>query len=76
MILAPRNTDVNLLNTSMLANMPGQEFIFYSADTIENELGADDYVEQFPVEYLRSLEASGLPSGELHMKPGCSLLLL
>ena len=56
--------------------MPGQEFIFHSADSIKTEPGADQDAEPLPVEFLRSMEASGLPPGELHVKPGCPLILL
>ena len=56
--------------------MPGADTIFYSADSIESEPGADSEQESIPVEFLQSLEASGLPSGELHLKPGCPLILL
>ena len=76
MILAPKNMDVDLLNSTILEDMPGDDAVFYSADSIESEPGADDVHESIPVEFLRSLKASGLPSGELHLKPGCPLILL
>ena len=75
-ILAPKNTDVDHLNSTVLGDMPGAEAVFYSADSIESEPGADSMQESIPVEFLRSLDASGLPSGELHLKPGCPLILL
>ena len=75
-ILAPKNTDVDHLNTTVLNKMPGDDAVFYSADSIESEPGADSVHESIPVEFLRSLDASGLPSGELHLKPGCPLILL
>jgi len=75
-ILAPRNTDVDRLNDSVLMKLPGDETVLYSADSIENEPGADDYQEPLPVEVLRSLKPSGFPPGELHLKMGCPLILL
>ena len=51
--------------------------VFTSADSVDREAGADgDLNEALPVEYLRSLDASGLPPGELKLKPGCPLILL
>jgi len=79
MILAPRNNDVDSTNSRLLSMMSGEEQVFYSADTVTQEAGADDEssdVNTFPVEFLRSLTASGLPPGELRLKPGCPLILL
>jgi hypothetical protein len=76
-ILAPRNKDVDGINLDILDRMPGEEIVFLSADSVENEAGADgDLNEALPVEYLRTLDASGLPPGELRMKLGCPLILL
>ena len=76
MILAPKNTDVDFLNSTILEDMPGDDAMFYSADSIESEPGTDSEQESIPVEFLCSLESSGLPSGELRVKPGCLLILL
>jgi hypothetical protein len=77
MILSARNHDVEIVNTSVLARMVGDEKIFVSADSIIKEAGADGELEDnFPVEFLRSISASGLPPGELKLKPGCPLILL
>jgi hypothetical protein len=75
-ILAPRNADVNDLNTAILRRFPGPDSVFYSADSVETEPGVDSEPELIPVEFLRSIEASGLPPGELHLKRGCPLILL
>ena len=63
-ILAPRNNDVDSMNNNLLSLMSGEEQVFYSADTVAREAGADDKtsdVNTFPVEFLRSLTVSGLP---------------
>lgn len=75
-LLAARNTDVEELNNAILIRFPGQQSTFYSVDSIETD--ADVYTDShhIPVEYLRSLNPSGLPPGELHLKPGCPLILL
>ena len=73
-ILAPRNTDVNQLNMDILNRMPGSAKVFHSADSIESTDTHED--NAVPVEFLRSIETPGLPPGELHLKPGCPLILL
>lgn len=75
-ILAPRNTDVDNLNDVILNRFPGLESIFYSADSIENEPGIESDIEPVPIEFLQSVNASGLPPGQLKVKPGCPLILL
>ena len=75
-ILAARNTNVDDLNTAILHRFPGQELMFYSADAIETDPNVSTDSHNIPVEYLRAITASGLPPGELHLKPGCPLILL
>ena len=79
MILAPRNGDVDGINEEVLSRMTGNAATYHSADAIVTEAGADgsDATEEsLPIEVLRSLSASGLPPGELTLKPGCPLILL
>jgi ATP-dependent exoDNAse (exonuclease V) alpha subunit len=80
MILAPRNTDVNDMNTEILGRMAGEPRTYFSADKIIEEAGADgddNYDDrQIPIEFLRSLNASSLPPGELTLKIGCPLICL
>ena len=65
------------INNQVLDLMPGERQIYVSTDSIVREAGADlDLNDAIPVEYLRSLNASGLPPGELALKPGCPLILL
>jgi hypothetical protein len=75
-ILAPRNSDVDELNAAILNRFPGSESIFHSADSVETEPGDSSDADHIPIEFLRSINASGLPPGELHLKPGCPLMLL
>ena len=42
-ILAPRNSDVNVVNEALLDQMDGNVKIFYSADQIVHESGTDDH---------------------------------
>jgi hypothetical protein len=77
-ILAARNADVDSINEDVLSRMGGEEKVYVSADSVITEAGADPdgFHNVFPIEFLRSLTASGLPPGELHVKPGCPLILL
>jgi hypothetical protein len=77
-ILAARNGDVDGLNDDVLTRMVGERKTFISADKVTTEAGADDPTvhDAMPSEYLRSLDASGLPPGELSLKAGCPIILL
>ncbi|KAJ8481437.1 hypothetical protein ONZ45_g15318 [Pleurotus djamor] len=76
-ILAARNGDVDGLNSTILDRMGGDSLKYTSADSIENETGDQTQrVNEIPVEYLRTLNAPGLPPGELELKLGCPLILL
>jgi hypothetical protein len=76
-VLAARNRDVDVINQDVLHRMAGEEKTFVSADSVDKEAGADeDLNEALPVEFFRALDTSGLPPGELAVKPGCPLILL
>jgi hypothetical protein len=75
-ILAPKNADVDDLNGAILKCFPGPEMILYSADSVEPDPHTNSEPDNIPVEFLQSIDASGLPPGELHLKPGCPLILL
>lgn len=76
-ILAARNGDVDGINENVLRRLAGESKTFLSADKVVCEAGADDPInDAMPPEYLRSLDASGLPPGELTLKTGCPLILL
>ena len=75
-ILAPRNEDVHALNTSILHLLHGNEQMYTSADTHSFEPGAEQYQHNIPLEFLQSLNASGLPLTHLCLKEGCPIMLL
>jgi hypothetical protein len=77
MILAPRNTDVNSVNETLLDRMIGDVKTYYSADQVIREPGADDQ-SHLPItpEFLRAVKSSSLPPGELRIKIGCPLILM
>ena len=50
---------------------------YISADEIIREPGADPRDDEpIPIEYLRSVNTSSLPPGELNLKIGCPVILL
>jgi hypothetical protein len=77
MILAPRNTDVSDVNDALLDRMTGDTKTYYSADEVIHEPGADgDSNLPITPEFLRSVNSTSLPPGELKIKIGCPLILL
>src|SRR5258708_39030682 len=74
-ILAPCNPDVHSINEHILGKYPGEEKIHYSADSAEDEEGAD-HPEPIPVEYLNYINASGLPLSKLVLKVASPIILL
>lgn len=75
-ILAARNSDVSELNNSILDCFQGARTTLHSSDQVVTEKGADPVDDAIPIEYLHSLKATGLLPGNLHVKIGCSLILL
>lgn len=77
MILAPRNIDVGEINQEILDRMAGDGCQYISADEVIRQPGADPRDDEpIPVEYLRSINSSSLPPGELNLKIGCPVILL
>ena len=77
MILAPRNVDVGEINQEILDLMAGDSRQYISADEIIREPGADPRDDEpIPTEFLRSVNSSSLPPGELNLKVGCPVILL
>jgi ATP-dependent exoDNAse (exonuclease V) alpha subunit len=75
-ILAPRNDDIRRLNNTILDSLYGEEKTYTSADSYTID-GPDVVVNQnIPVEFLHSLDASGLPVAHLRIKLGCPVILL
>ena len=64
------------INEQMLQQFPGEEREFVSADSVKGnrENGNDDLL--YPVEYLNSINCSGLPLAKLKLKVGCPVMIL
>lgn len=76
-VLCPKNDHVRLLNESVLARLNAEEVSYYSIDSMVID---DDSFNQaqvnFPVEFLNTLNPSGMPPHKLNLKKGCIVLLL
>lgn len=72
-ILATRNDDCNRINGKVLERMPGATQVCLSADTVAD---TGDQYGQYPVEFLNTLQPSGLPPHCLEMKQGQIIMLL
>jgi ATP-dependent DNA helicase PIF1 len=71
-ILCPRNVEVDHFNLEIQNLIPENEVKYYSIDKVLEE----EKVVEYPVEFLNSIELSGLPSHELKLKVGTPLMLL
>ena len=70
-ILSPKNDAVDEINQDILNQFPGQQTIVTSIDKVTNHMQ-----EVYPIEFLHSLKASGLPLAHLALKPGVPIMLL
>ena len=73
-ILAPRNVDVQETNEKILRKMNGNEIIYHSADSLEDE--GEGIRDDIPEDFLRTVESPSMPLSELKIKIGCPLMLL
>ena len=71
-ILAPRNDMVEVTNNYLLSQLPGREKVYSSIDSVVNPQEAVNY----PLEFLNSLQPSGVPPHQLKLKIGCPITLL
>ncbi|XP_018460165.2 uncharacterized protein LOC108831095 [Raphanus sativus] len=76
-ILTPRNETVDEINAYRISHTDGESRDYYSFDSFEiSETRSDQNETLYPVEYLNSLEFSGLPSHKLTLKVGAPVMLL
>lgn len=71
-ILAPTNKKVDEINDLLTKKLPGTASTLLSADALTEE--EDPF--RFSVEYLNTLQPSGIPRHKLVLKPGQPLMLL
>jgi hypothetical protein len=75
-ILAARNDDVRSLNSTILNHLTGNERMYCSADSYSIESPTEHENNNIPIEFLNSLNASGLPIAHLRLKIGCPIIIL
>ena len=71
-ILSPLNTNVKNLNTWLMNEFPGEEKEYRSVDSAMS----DNEAVQYPVEFLNSLELTGMPTHILKLKVGSPIMVL
>ena len=73
-ILAPKNDHCRAINNKVLDLIPGEVKTYKSVNRLVSE--NDSEILQFPIEFLDSLELTGLPPHELNLKVGAIVMLL
>ena len=71
-ILAPRNDEVDGLNNACLEKLPGEEVV---CSSIDSTIDIND-MTRYPVEYINTLNPSGMPPHKLRLKQGAVVMLL
>lgn len=76
-ILAPRNDIVDDVNNRILNRLPSESKTYLSVDRIASTSeNFDSHSVLYPVEYLNSLNFSGLRNHQLELKVGMPIILL
>ena len=73
-ILTPTNETALRVNDLILERINGGEVVSVSADSVECEDSGDEF--RYEIEYLNSLNFTGLPPHRLHLKVDCAVMLL
>ena len=71
-VLAPTNREVDKINNLMTDKLSGQLITLQSSDGLDNDRDAYRY----NVEYINTLNPSGLPASRLTLKPGMPVMLM
>ena len=76
-ILCSQNDDVHELNKKILDSFSGDEKTYFSTDSISTGEGNGDQGDlMYSVEYLNTIQCSGLPLAKLILKIGCPVIVL
>jgi len=73
-ILTPWNVEVHGINDRVLDRLPTECSEYHSIDSVEDVEGMD--TSMYQVEFLNSLEISGMPPHKLRLKVGAPIMLL
>ena len=71
-ILTPKHIHVRSLNQSIIESLPGIAHESHSVDTV----GEDDNSEEYPTEFLNSVDISAYPPHKLSLKIGCPYMVI
>lgn len=71
-ILAPTNETVGKINDQIMEHVEGDVIEYLSVDNVMDT----EQVTSYPIEFLNSLELSGVPSHKLRLKIGVPVLLM
>jgi hypothetical protein len=69
-ILCPTNADADEINERVSTMLPGEEKMYKSCDN------TDDYSQEFPSEFLNTINLPGMPPHKLILKKGMPVMLL
>jgi ATP-dependent DNA helicase PIF1 len=72
-ILTAKNVVVNQINTDIAADMPGDEHVFFSTDTVE---AGDNRAYGIAIEFLNTITLPVMPPHRLALKVGVPVILL
>jgi ATP-dependent DNA helicase PIF1 len=73
-ILTPTNEHANEINSLALQMLGGSTITLHSTDYVQDDNASASAL--FPVEYLNSINVSGLPPHTLHLREGVPIILL
>ncbi|XP_033147955.1 ATP-dependent DNA helicase PIF1-like [Brassica rapa] len=75
-ILTPANDEVDKINDYMLSQLPGEEKVYLSSDSIiPSDVDTEENVV-YPAEFLNSVKVAGLPRHCLKLKVGAPIMCL
>ncbi|MGH7240114.1 MAG: hypothetical protein ACREHG_08625 [Candidatus Saccharimonadales bacterium] len=75
-ILSPQNDNVMDIDTEVLQHFPGNKIVCLGTSQISDKDSANGENQLYPVEFLASINDSGLPLTKLELKIGCPLMIL
>ncbi|CAN1795967.1 ATP-dependent DNA helicase PIF1 [Linum perenne] len=76
-ILAPFHETVSQINNYMLDQFPGEEMCYYNYDSIQSDcVNSSTAEDEFPLEFLNSLQIGNFPDHQLKLKVGVPVILL
>ncbi|XP_053568401.1 uncharacterized protein LOC128657987 [Bombina bombina] len=73
-ILCTKNCHVDQINEHVLNILDGEEKIYLSSDSIDDQ--TDEDAQNYPIEFLNELAPSGMPLHKLKIKLGSIIMLL